>query len=379
MHEEQFRDRADDRGPQKRLVARWAAATLAAGAVAGGSVFGVLAATGSGDGAPVAAATTTRPGGTSAGSPAGGELDVEEVYERAAPGVVLVRAGGEPGGRGGLGSGFVIDREGRIVTNYHVVAGAGSVEVVFSDESEADARIIGTDPSSDLALLDVETPAEELTALPLGDSDSLVVGEDAFAIGNPFGLERTLTAGVVSGLDRRIEAPDGFAIDDAVQTDAALNSGNSGGPLLNARAEVIGVNTQIESRTGGNVGIGYAVPVNTVKEVVRELLADGEVERAYLGVSMQDVTEELARTLDLPVTSGVLITSVRDGSPAERAGLRGGQNGDVITAIDGRAVDSSEDVSEVVSSREPGDRIEVEIRRGDASETVTVALADRPS
>ena len=373
MHEDQFRDRADERGPRKRRVARWAVATVAAGAVAGGSVFGVLAATGSEDGAPVAAATMPRPGGASAGSPPRGELAAEEIYERAAAAVVLVRSGG-----GGLGSGFVIDREGRIVTNYHVVAGSASVTVAFSDDDEADAGIVGTNASSDLALLDVDVPAEELTPLPLGDSDTLVVGEDAIAIGNPFGLERTLTVGVVSGLGRRIEAPDGFSIDDAVQTDAALNSGNSGGPLLNARGEVIGVNSQIETRTGGNVGIGYAVPVNTVRDVVRELLADGEVERAYLGVSMQDVTAELARSLGLPVTNGVLLTAIREGSPAERAGLRGGDNGDIVVRADGRAVDSSEDVSRLVASKEPGNRIELGIRRGDATLTVTVTLAERP-
>ena len=379
MSDQHVEPGVEDRRPGRRRLARRAAAIVAVGAVGATGALGVLAATGSDDRSSASAGRTNQPGSVAAAPRTGNELSIEEIYERSAPAVVLVRSAADSGDRGGLGSGFVIDREGRVVTNYHVVAGGGSVTVAFSDETEADARVVGTDPSSDLALLDVDMPAEELTPLPLGDSESLVVGEDAIAIGNPFGLERTLTAGVVSGLGRRIEAPDGFAIEDAIQTDAALNSGNSGGPLLNARAEVIGVNSQIESRTGGNVGIGYAVPVNTVKEVVRELLADGKVERAYLGVSMQDVTEELARTLDLPVTNGVLLTAIRDGSPAERAGLRGGESGDIVTAVEGRAVDSSKDVSDLVSSKEPGDRIELEIRRGDATETVTVTLADRPS
>ena len=379
-----------DEGEGKRRRAgvpravRW---VVAAALIAAAAVLAVLATARGGDEAPPrSAAAATGGGGTAAGATAAGrELSVEEIYRRAAPGVVLVRAGGEadsfPFGdrRGALGSGFVIDGEGRIVTNYHVVAGADSVTVGFSDEEEVEAEVVGSDPSSDLALLDVDVRAAELTTLPLGDSASVGVGEDVVAIGNPFGLERTVTAGVVSALGRRIEAPDGFAIEDAIQTDAALNSGNSGGPLLNARSEVIGVNSQIETRTGGNVGIGYAVPVNTVKEVVRELLEDGEVERAYLGISMQDVTEELARRLGLPTTSGVLVTAVREGSPAERAGLRGGENGDVVTRADGRAVESSEDLAAIVASKEPGERIELELRRGGATETVTVTLGERPS
>jgi putative serine protease PepD len=320
------------------------------------------------------AQTTTAASATAAANPTtttlgrgasnrSGSLTVEELYRQAAPGVVLIQSGAD--GRGqGLGSGFVIDEEGTIVTNQHVVAGADEVSVRFDDDTEVPARVLGTDPGSDLALLDVELPAEELTPLPLGELAGVEVGEPVVAIGNPFGLERTITSGIVSALGRRIEAPDGFAIDDAIQTDAALNSGNSGGPLLDLGGNVIGVNSQIETRTGGNVGIGYAVPVDTLKDVLDELRQGSDVERAYLGISMEDADE------------GVVVTTIRPGSPAAAGELR---PGDVILRVDGETVDSPEDVARIVSEKEPGDLIELEGRRGNAVLTARVTLAERPS
>jgi S1-C subfamily serine protease len=343
------------------------AAPLVAGLVLGaGATAGVAIGL---DGGGGDSATATTPATTTQAAPqlaasrrTTGSLGIEELYRQASPGVVLVESGGA-GGRG-LGSGFVIDEEGSIVTNQHVVAGADEVTVTFDDDTEVPARVLGTDPGSDLALLDVDVPADELTPLPLGDLDDVEVGEPVVAIGNPFGLERTVTAGIVSGLGRRIQAPDGFAIENAVQTDAALNSGNSGGPLLDLDGEVIGVNAQIESRTGGNVGIGYAVPVDTLEEVLDELRSGREIERAYLGVSMDDADE------------GVVVVSVRPGSPAAAGELR---PGDVILRADGEAIDSPDDLARIVSGKEPGDDLELEGRRGDATLTVRVTLAERPS
>jgi putative serine protease PepD len=334
--------------------------SLGAVALAGAGVaVGLASAVGLGDEGGTTTVVREVGGASATLASSGGGLSAEEIYRRASPGVVLVRAGSSA-----LGSGFVIDDQGHIVTNYHVVEGTEDVSVNFSDDDAVAATVVGVDPSTDLALLDVEVPAAELTPLPLGDLAGVQVGDEVVAIGNPFGLERTVTAGIVSALGRRIEAPDGFAIDDAIQTDAALNSGNSGGPLLNADGEVIGVNSQIESRTGGNVGIGYAVPVDTVREVVRGLLENGEIQRGYLGISMQE--DE----------GGVLVADVRPDSPAARDGLR---TGDVITRAGGVDIASPDELAELVAAREPGAELELQLRRGDATETVTVTLGDRPS
>ena len=272
----------------------------------------------------------------------GQNLTVQEIYRRAGPGVVQIIAGSAasadgsfspfgPQGRTALGSGFVIDRTGHIVTNYHVVEGAEEVAVNFSSgDEQVPATVVGVDPSTDLAVLKVDVSGSALTPLPLGDSDGVEVGDPVVAIGNPFGLERTVTAGIVSALQREITAPNGFTIDHAIQTDASINHGNSGGPLLDAQGEVIGVNSQIQSGgVDGNVGIGFAVPVNTVRQIASQLIETGKVERAFLGIEMQTITPELAGSFRLAVDHGVLISAVRPGSPAEKAGLAGrGQPGD---------------------------------------------------
>jgi len=362
--------------PALGRIASLLAAGLAGGAIAAGAVTLL-----DGEEARTTTVVQTDSGGASS-LVSQRSLPAQEIYRRSSPGVVKITARGSTGrfGSGGesLGSGFVIDGEGRVVTNHHVVADAETVEVSFSNHEEVEARVIGTDPSTDLALLQVETK-RTLSPLPLGDSGKLTVGDDVVAIGNPFGLERTLTAGVVSALGRRIEAPDGFGIEDAIQTDAALNSGNSGGPLLDSFGRVIGVNSQIAGGTGGNVGIGYAVPVNTVKEVVRELLAEGEVQRAYLGIEMQTLTDELAEALGIDERKGVLVANVREGSPAERAGLRGGQDGDVIVSVDGKPVDSADELSSVVASKEPGETLTLEFHRKGKTEELRVKLERRPA
>src|SRR4051794_27056265 len=262
-------------------------------------------------------------------------LTPHDIYERVAPGVVFVRAtivqdvpspfGLAPSSQRSeaTGSGFVVDTEGRILTNYHVVAGASSVDVSFAGNRTARATVVGTDPSNDLAVLKVDPAGLQLSPLDLGHSSSVRVGDPALAIGNPFGLDRTLTSGIVSALQREIRAPDGFTIDHVIQTDAAINPGNSGGPLLDAAGRVIGINSQIAtsgSGSQGNIGIGFAVPIDTARAELPQLEANGSVERGFMGIDGLTVTPSLAKAVGLPVDHGVWVQSVQSGSPAARAG-----------------------------------------------------------
>ena len=266
--------------------------------------------------------TTFRPGQA---------LSIAEVYKRSAPAVVQITATGNSNSFGSesqqraLGSGFVFDKAGYIITNYHVIAGAGSIQVTFSNNQSIDATLVGSDPSTDIAVLKVNTTASALTTLTLGDSDHVQVGDAVIAIGNPFGLSRSVTAGIVSALQRQITAPNEYAIDHVIQTDAAINHGNSGGPLLNARGEVIGVNAQIETggASQGNVGVGFAVPSNTVKSVAGQLIENGKVEHAAIGILAQQLTPAVAKEFRLPVKSGVVIEKVQPGSGAAKAGAQG--------------------------------------------------------
>ncbi|HEV3478705.1 MAG TPA: trypsin-like peptidase domain-containing protein [Gaiellaceae bacterium] len=296
---------------------------------------------------------------------------VAAVYERVKDGVVEVEAraaGGAdnpfgPGGNGATGSGFVIDKEGHIVTNQHVVAGADSAVVRFADGTEVDAEIVGTDPSTDIAVLDVDRPASRLSPLRFAGDVSLQVGDSVIAIGSPFGLEGTLTTGVISALGREIESPNGFTIENAVQTDAALNQGNSGGPVLDSEGRVVGVAAQIRSESGGSDGIGYAIPGDTAQRVARELIEDGNVEHAYLGVSLPDDGE-------------ATLLGVVDGTPADRAGL---QAQDVVTKVNGRAITTGDDLRAAIDARKPGDKITLTIERSGRERTVEVTLGQRPS
>jgi putative serine protease PepD len=284
------------------------------------------------------------------------------VYKRVKDAVVEVHASnGGPGGA--TGSGFVIDKQGHIVTNQHVVSGSRSVSVEFSDGSEVDARIVGTDSSTDIAVLDVNRSPARLTTLGFAAESTLEVGDPVIAIGSPYGLDGTLTTGVISALGRSIEAPNGFTIENAVQTDAALNNGNSGGPLLDTQGRVVGVAAQIRSETGGNQGIGYAIPGDTAKRVAADLIADGNVEHAYLGVS-------------LPDEGGARINEVVPGAPADRAGLR---PGDEVTAVDGDPIESGDELRERIDAKRPGDTLRLTITRGGDERTVEVTLGERPA
>ncbi len=338
-------------------------------------------------------------------------LAVREIYARAAPGVVQITSTSvreddtpsldpQPSGlpraepQQALGSGFVIDKAGHIVTNYHVIEGAEQIEVSFSNQDTLRATLVGSDPSTDIAVLRVDASSRGLTPLALGDSGVVRVGDPVVAIGNPFGLARTATAGIVSAVqERTITAPNGYPIDHVIQTDAPINSGNSGGPLLNAEAKVIGVNSQIAPAVGssGNVGIGFAVPSNTVKDVIAQLVATGKVDRAYLGIGGSTITEELARVLKLPVDAGVLVERVGDGTAAARAGLRAGTSslvvagesympgGDVIVAVAGRRVSSLEELRDELADHKPGKKVKLQIYRGNERTTVDVTLGRQPS
>jgi S1-C subfamily serine protease len=327
-------------------------------------------------------------------------MSVQEIYRHAGPGVLQVTSTSVdssdpffgPQARVSLGSGFVIDKDGYIVTNYHVIESARQIEVNFSGDDRVQATIVGVDPSTDLALLKINAQARALTPLPLGDSDAVRVGDAVVAIGNPFGLERTVTAGIVSALQREITAPNGYTIDKVIQTDAPINQGNSGGPLLNTQGEVIGVNSQIEPGNSGtgNLGIGFAVPSATLREVVSQIRDRGKVEHAYLGVFTQPIDEALARTYRLPVERGVIVAEIVPGSPADEAGLKDGDRqvifggtsyvlgGDIVTAADGEQVASPDDLRRLVAEKDPGDAMTLDIRRGESKRTVSVTLGRRP-
>jgi S1-C subfamily serine protease len=333
-------------------------------------------------------------------------LSINEIYRASAPAVVHIETTsrtqqpsdffGNPFGttetQRALGSGFVIDKAGHIVTNYHVVRGANTIEVSFSNNERFKAKLVGVDPSTDVAVLRVEVKSRALKSLPLGNSESVRVGDQVIAIGNPFGLDRSVTSGIVSAVQRRIEAPNQLSISHVIQTDAALNHGNSGGPLLNAQGQVIGVNAQIETggQSQGNVGIGFAIPINTVRDVVAELIKHGKVEHPFLGIEGKTLQPNIGRLFHLRVTSGVLVASVRPGSGAAKAGLKPATSqvtvegeswpagGDVIVKVDGGPVPSIERLVDLIASKKPGDKIDLEVVRGTSRVHLSLKLGRQP-
>jgi len=327
---------------------------------------------------------------------------INDIYRQEGRGVAYISARGVtsdenspfgiPQEGDATGSGFVIDKQGDIVTNAHVVEGADSVEVSFDESgTSVPAEIKGIDTSTDVAVLKVDPSDVKggVTPLPLGDSSKAKVGDPVIAIGNPFGYSRTVTQGIVSGLQRQIQAPNGFTISNVIQTDAPINPGNSGGPLLDSSGRVIGINSQIATGGGqGSVGIGFAVPINTAKKLVPDLKAGETIERAYLGVQMQGVNKQLADDLNLAADHGALVVSVTPGSPAAKAGLRAGSTettegivagGDLIVGIDGEDMASENAVAAEIASHKPGDKVEIEYYRGNDKKTVTAELTKRPA
>jgi putative serine protease PepD len=299
-------------------------------------------------------------------------LSVGDIYRQTNKGVVeiTVTTGAQATPFGteraeAQGSGWVYDAAGHIVTNEHVVDGATSISVRFWNGQTYKAELVGSDASTDLAVLKVDAPASLLQPLALADSSNVAVGDSVVAIGSPFGLEDTVTSGIVSALHRQMTSPNGFAINDAIQTDAAINHGNSGGPLLNSDARVIGVTAQIESDSGGNDGVGFAIPSNTVEAIVSQLLSTGKVEHAYLGVAVETTP-----------SGAVRITQVRAGTPAASSGLR---VGDVITAIDGNKVASADALTSAIGAKQPGDTVSITYSRSGDTHTVDVTLATRPN
>jgi S1-C subfamily serine protease len=352
--------------------------------------------------------STTTPTAQATGK-SGGGFTAHEIYERAAPSVAyvtstIVRKSESPFGFGesaeqgiATGSGFVINSDGLILTNWHVVENAVKVTVSFEHAKTVNAQVVGKDPSQDLALLKIPTEGLTLHPLKLGDSSAAEVGEPVFAIGNPFNQRDTLTTGIISALQRKIEAPNGFAIENVLQTDAPINPGNSGGPLLNAADEVIGINSQIETGgagSDGNIGIGFAVPINTAKAELPELEKGGTVSTAYLGVSTLTVDGSLS-ALNLPVKEGALVQSVEANTPAAKAGIHAGNlevqisgskvvaGGDIIIGVDGKKIVSSEALASAIESKKPGQSVTIKLLRANGSggyteKTLTATLTTRP-
>jgi S1-C subfamily serine protease len=345
-------------------------------------------------------------GGTSNATDGDTGLTAGDIYKRDAPGVVFIRSQvvqrtqspfdfGLPQEQQGeaTGSGFVIDRAGTILTNAHVVNGATKVTVQFQNKESLDAKVLGKDESTDLALLKVDPAGLRLTPLTLGSSKGVQVGDPAIAIGNPFGLERTLTTGVISAVQRTIQAPNNFEIDDVLQTDAPINPGNSGGPLIDATGKVIGINSQIAtggSGSQGSVGIGFAVPIDTAKQIIPDLKQSGRVDRGYLGIESTTVDKTL-KDLNLPVDHGALVQSVSPGGPADKAGIRAGDlsatldnhpiqlGGDIIIKVAGKDIRSSNDLQAAVVDRKAGDKVKVTLVRAGKVKNVEVTLGERPN
>jgi putative serine protease PepD len=348
------------RTPRPLLVV--AAASILGGAAGTGVALGLRD-----DGST----TTTTSAAVASGTPAaeGSTLSAREIYRRAADSVAYITARGTQASA--TGTGFVVDADGLIVTNEHVVDGSSDITVKLGDGTSRKATVVGQDKSTDIALLKIDTGGGKLTPLKLADSSKVQIGDATFAIGNPFGLEDTLTTGVISATQRQITAPNGFSISGVLQTDAALNPGNSGGPLLDDQGDVIGINSQIESNSSGqgsseasNTGVGFAIPSNTVRRVIAQLREGGQVAHAYLGVSTSDATG-----------GGATVQSVSAGGPAANAGL---QAGAVIVAVDDQTVGSPDDLSSAIDSHKPGEEVKVGVRSGGRTETVTVKLGERP-
>ena len=390
--------------PLPRALAGLLAAAVLGGGIAlgGAAAFGKL-----GDKTTVIREEVAARASEAAAFQQGKQRSINQIYRAAAPAVVHIETTtrvrqpsdpffGNPFGTAetqrALGSGFVIDKAGHIVTNYHVVQGASVIQVSFSNNERFKAKVVGVDPSTDVAVLKVNVKSRALKTLTLGSSDSVRVGDQVIAIGNPFGLDRSVTAGIVSAVQRRIESPNNLSIAHVIQTDAALNHGNSGGPLLNAQGEVIGVNAQIETggQTQGNVGIGFAIPINTVKDVVAELIKHGKVQHPFLGIEGKTLTPDIARLFHLPVQSGVLVASVRPNTGAAKAGLKAATNqvtvageswpagGDVIVKVDGQSVPTIERLIDVIAMKKPGDKIDLEVIRGTSHLHLSVTLGRQP-
>ncbi len=365
------------------LVAVFGLVALATGLVSTGGGTTTTREVVAASGTTPAAAVTTSEGGNS----------VNQIYKADAGGVAFIESKEAQGVASG--SGIVLDSEGHVLTNNHVIEGASEVTVSFESEGQMyPATVVGTEPNSDLALLKVEAPAAKLHPLKLGDSSKMEVGDAVVAIGNPFDLQRTVTSGIVSALQREIQAPDGVTIKNVIQTDAAINPGNSGGPLINAAGEVIGINSQILTGgegSNGNVGIGFAIPINTAKEEIARLESGTASEHGYLGISGATITPELARAFNLPVEEGVLVQQVEEGGPAAAAGIQGattaasvsgqefGLGGDIITAVDGEAIAGTEALVERIENAHAGETVELTVIRGEKTATVSVKLAERPA
>jgi putative serine protease PepD len=363
---------------------------LVCGAAAGG-VAGSIAGGGDSSAAPsipATAASASRDGQTPAA-----------IYKRDAPGVAVITATETKQVAGtfftppqtekvqSLGSGFVIDRKGDVVTNDHVVAGASGIRVGFGGGSTFPAKVVGADLSSDLAVVHVDAPASALHPLAFDSSGAVQPGDPVYAIGNPFGLDRTMTAGIVSATGRDIQAPNGLTIPNSIQTDAPINHGNSGGPLLDAAGRVVGVNAQIEGGTvDANVGVGFAIPSDTVRSVAQQLVANGKVEHAFIGVQVETIPSGLSKLVRGIPGSGVTVAKVTAGSPAAKAGLKAATHqvtadgesallgGDSITALDGKPIHSAQALADAVAARKPGDRVSLTVVRGAATRTVSLAL-----
>lgn len=366
-------------------------ATLAIGAGAGAVAYSAF----SSDAKTVVRQVTVKNSDPAAST---STLTIGQIYRSSYKGVVEITVTStsttSPFGGGGQtersqGSGFVYDSKGNVVTNEHVVDGAKSVSVRFWNGETYKATVVGSDPSTDLAVIKVDAPQSIFSPLTLGDSGKVLVGDGVVAIGSPFGLEETVTSGIVSALHRQMQAPNDFTINDSIQTDAAINHGNSGGPLLNAEGEVIGVNAQIRSDGGGSDGVGFAIPSNTIRLIATQLIGSGKVEHAYLGVSVQTIPASVASQLKL--VEGVELAKVTSGTPAAKAGLRSSKStktvdgdmyptgGDVITEFDGQKITTSEELQRAVDAKRPGDTVSITYWRDGASHTTDVKLGARPA
>jgi S1-C subfamily serine protease len=377
-------------------------AIVLAAAIAGGIAGAVVGLALDGDSSNTAATTTATASEAAAASKG---LTAEAIYRRDAPAVVVITATEtqrvpqtlfSPARKEklqALGSGFVIDKRGDIVTNDHVVQGGTGIRVGFSSGATYPATVVGTDPSTDIAVIRVKAPPAALHPIDFDDSAALEAGDPVYAIGNPFGLDRTMTAGIVSATGRDIQAPNGLTIANAIQTDAAINHGNSGGPLLDASGRVVGINAQIEGGTvDANVGVGFAIPSDTAKAVADQLIASGHVSHAWLGVEVETIDPALSDLVrgQLP-PSGVIVAGVVKGSPAAKAGLKAATHektfdgvgvllgGDVIVGVDGKDVGSSQQLGAIVAEHKPGDRLKLDVVRNGDDRTVTVTLGDVPT